>query len=61
MSSTGLYLGTAGWLLVFGQLGIGLALDGMRGQERVRWRKLHFGTMLGIAALVLSHIGFMVF
>jgi hypothetical protein len=52
---TGLWLATVALGLLFLQILIGLTLRSS-GESRVVFRAFHFWTMLGISALVLSHL-----
>jgi hypothetical protein len=54
-SLTGLWLATVALGLLFLQILIGLTLRSS-GESRVVFRAFHFWTMLGISALVLSHL-----
>jgi hypothetical protein len=53
---TGLWLATAALGLMLWQLGLGVTLRASGGQDRVRIRRTHFWTLLGIVALVTAHI-----
>jgi hypothetical protein len=52
----GLWLATAALGLMLWQVGLGVTLRGARGSDRARIRRTHFLSMLGIVALVITHI-----
>ena len=54
--STGLMLATCALIALLWQAGLGLVLRASRGGDRINSRRLHFGTMLLIAALVAAHV-----
>lgn len=55
-NATGLLLATGALVLIVWQAGLGLALRTARGTERRRLKRVHFGTMTLLVALVVGHI-----
>jgi hypothetical protein len=55
-NATGLLLATGALVLIIWQAGLGVALRSARGTERRKLKRIHFGTMTIVVALVAGHI-----
>ena len=53
---TGIWIGTAGMLLGFGQVSLGVRLRSLRGEGRLRLRRWHFAAMAALAIVGGLHV-----
>ena len=54
---TGIWVGTGGMLLIFGQLMLGMRLRELRGTGRLQLRRWHFATVIALALVGALHVG----